>query len=288
MTVPRFPQAGETVAGGVISRGHGGKGSNQAVGIRRLGVESALFTAIGADAAGDDAVAFWADEGVEASAVVRLDSPTMTGFILVDPTGENRIVIADGALGVVAADEVDGFAATIAGAGRLVISLEVPVALARRAAGLARAAGVPVLLNPAPMVAEADRDLIALADVITPNRGELALLAEAPGASIEECLSRVFGWYRGTAVVTCGGAGAVVCDGAAQVLVPAVEARQVIDTTGAGDSFTAALAVALTEGADPVEAARFAAAAAALSVGIAEVIPSLPRRADVDRMLARA
>jgi ribokinase len=285
MTVPRAPLAGETVSGGRLARGHGGKGSNQAVGIRRLGVESALFTGIGTDEAGDTALGFWADEGVDASAVVRSASATMTGFILVDPSGENRIAIADGALSMLAADDVDGFAASIASADRLVISLEVPAGVAHRAAQLAHDSGVPVLLNPAP--ATRDRQLVDLADVITPNRGELAELVDAPGASIDDCLDLLFQWYRGTVVVTCGGDGAVVADAGQRTDVPAARPRRVVDTTGAGDSFTAALAVTLGQGATPLEAAHFAAAAAAHSVGVAEVIPSLPRRGDVEKVLAR-
>lgn len=285
MTVPRAPEAGETVAGGSLARGHGGKGSNQAVGIRRLGTESALFTGVGTDDAGDAALRFWMDEGVDASGVVRSAEPTMTGFILVDPTGENRIALADGALGVLRPDDLNGFDAVIAAAERLVISLEVPAPVARSAAQTARDADVPVLLNPAP--ATRDRDLVGLADVITPNRGELAELVDAPDASIDECLARLFEWFGGTAIVTCGGAGAVVADRSGSETVPAVTPRAVVDTTGAGDSFTAALAVALTEGSTPLEATRFANAAAAHSVGIAEVIPSLPRRDDVERMLTR-
>ncbi|MEZ5189914.1 MAG: PfkB family carbohydrate kinase [Schumannella sp.] len=179
MAVPRVPGPGETVAGGRLSSGHGGKGSNQAVGIRRLGAQVSLFTAIGPDAAGEAAQEFWAAEDVDASAVVHSPEATMTGFILVDPSGENRITIADGALGALAAEEVDGFAAIIGRSSLLVISLEVPVPVARRAAGLARDRGVPVLLNPAPAVE--DRDLVGLADILTPNRGELSTLAGGNG-----------------------------------------------------------------------------------------------------------
>jgi ribokinase len=286
MTVPRAPEAGETVAGGRLAHGHGGKGSNQAVGIRRLGWEASLFTGVGTDGAGDAAMAFWMDEGVDAGAVVRTAEATMTGFILVDPTGENRIAIADGALGALRPEHVAGFDAVIEAADRVVISLEVPVPVARRAAQAARDRHVPVLLNPAP--ATRDRELVGLADVITPNRGELAELVDAPDASIDECLARLFEWFGGTAVVTCGGAGAVVAGPGRYERVPAVTPDAVVDTTGAGDSFTAALAVALSEGATAAEAARFAAAAAAFTVGIPEVIPALPRRADVERMLTRA
>lgn len=282
MTVPRVPGAGETVSGGRLSSGHGGKGSNQAVAIRRLGHPAALFTAIGPDAAADAAAAFWAEEDVDASAVVRSAEATMTGFILVDPSGENRITIADGALGALAAEDVDGFTATIERAAMLVVSLEVPPPVARRACQVARAAGVPVLLNPAPALA--DRELAGLADILTPNRGELAELTGLPDASLDASLDALRTWYPGRVVVTCGGDGAVVDDGTARTSVPAARVDRVVDTTGAGDSFTAALAVALVEGSDLVAAARFAATAAARSVTIAEVIPSLPTRAQLEEV----
>ncbi|CAN5529004.1 ribokinase [soil metagenome] len=284
MTVPRFPAAGETVSGGRLSTGHGGKGSNQAVAIRRLGQPSALFTAIGSDAAGTAALGFWAEEDVDASAVVRSAAATMTGFILVDPSGENRITIADGALGALTADDVDGFAATIALASMLVLSLEVPIPVARRATSVARSAGVSVLLNPAP--ANGDAELAALADILSPNQSELCQLVGAPDAGVEECLDKLRAWYPGRVVVTCGAAGAVVDDGSTRERVPAVPVDAVVDTTGAGDAFTAGLAVALVEGATLVEAARFAAAVGAHVVTISEVIPALPFRDDVERIRA--
>lgn len=283
MTVPRVPQAGETISGGVLSTGHGGKGSNQAIAIRRLGVESALFTGVGSDAAAGAAHDLWEAEGVDAGAVVSSPGATMSAFILVDPSGENRIAIADGALSALTADDVDGFAARIARSRMLVISLEVPAGVARRAAELARAAGVAVLLNPAPALD--DRELVGLADVLTPNRGELALLVGAPDAPLEDCLDLLRTWYAGAVVVTCGDEGALVDGGGVRERIPAVPVRAV-DTTGAGDAFTAALAVALLEGRTLADAARFAAAAGAHAVTIPEVIPALPGPDDLDRLLA--
>jgi ribokinase len=281
MSVPRVPDAGETVSGGRLSTGHGGKGSNQAVAIRRLGSPVGLFTAVGRDTAGDAAFGFWAQEDVDAGAVVRSAEATMTGFILVDPSGENRIAIADGALAALAAEEVDGFADVIGRSRLLVISLEVPIPVARRAAELARGAGVPVLLNPAPAVE--DRELVGLADVLTPNRGELGTLTGEPDAALDDSLESLREWYRGTVVVTCGGDGAVVDDDRGRTRIPAVPVDRVVDTTGAGDAFTAALAVAISEGGPIEEAARFAAAAGAHAVTVAEVIPALPTRAELER-----
>jgi ribokinase len=283
MTVPHAPEPGETVSGGRLASGHGGKGSNQAIAIRRLGMPASLFTAVGRDAAADDAFAFWAAEGVDATGVVRSDEATMTGFILVDPSGENRIAIADGALGALAAEEVDGFAETIGRSSLLVVSLEVPVAVASRAAELAHELGVRVLLNPAPAVA--DRALVAAADILTPNRGELGVLAGAPGASADEALDLLRTWYRGTVIVTCGADGAIVDDASGRYQVPSLAVPEVVDTTGAGDAFTAALAVAVVEGRPIREAVAFAAAAGAHAVTRPEVIPALATRAELDALI---
>jgi ribokinase len=284
MTVPRAPLAGETVSGGVLASGHGGKGSNQAVAVRRLGHDARLFTAIGDDAAGREAFGFWEREGVDARAVVTVPAATMTGFILVEPDGENRIAIADGALSRIGVRDVAAFEPAIHAAALVVVSLELPIAVAAEVLRIARAAGVRTLLNPAP-ASDAARDLLGLADVVTPNRRELELLAEgSPGDALDPLIDRLRVRGAHDVVVTLGGEGVVVDDGAGRLRLPAVTAGRVVDTTGAGDAFTAALAVALAEGRGLASAAAFAAAAGALAVTVPEVLPSLPRRPEVDRL----
>lgn len=283
MTLDRAPEAGETVGGGRLSVGHGGKGSNQAIGIARLGMPAAIFTAVGDDAAGDAALAFWSDEGVDASAVARVPGATMTGFILVDATGENRIALADGALADVQPDALDAFEPLLARAALVVVSLEIARDVALEGMRRARDRGIPVLLDPAP--ATPDRGLVTAADVLTPNRGELGTIVGDPGLDVDAALDRLREWYPGRVVVTCGADGAIVDDDGRRTRVPAPRVEHVVDTTGAGDAFTAALAVALAEGADLVDAARFAAAAGAWAVTVREVIPALPTREDVRRLL---
>src|SRR4249919_1687932 len=110
----RAPERGETVIGTLFRTDDGGKGSNQAVGAARLGAEVSFLTAVGEDSFGTDAFELWADEGVDASSVLRSVEPTMTAAILVEATGDNRIVIVPGALSALAPTHVDGFAAQIA------------------------------------------------------------------------------------------------------------------------------------------------------------------------------
>jgi ribokinase len=260
----RVPERGESVIGTLFRRDHGGKGSNQAIGAARLGAEVSLLTAVGQDAFGDGAVELWAEEGVDAGAVLRRPLPTMTAAILVEASGDNRIVIVPGALNALTPAHVDAFAAAIESADVLLVQLEIPLDTALRAVDVARAAGVPSILNPAPAPPE---PIAPLVDYLTPNETEAPSVAGA----------------RGTLVVTLGEQGADLGD----VHVPAFPARAV-DTTGAGDAFCAAFAVALAEGVSDLDAVRWGCAAGAHMVEHEGVIPGLPTRAELDERLAVA
>ena len=257
----RAPERGETVIGTLFRHDHGGKGSNQAVGAARLGAEVSLLTAVGEDAFGEGALGLWAEEGVDASAVLRSALPTMTAAILVEQSGDNRIVVVPGALSALTPAHVDGFAEHIAAADVLLVQLEIPVETALHALAVGREAGVRTILNPAP----APPDPIApIADYLTPNETEAPAVANA----------------EGTLVLTLGEQGARIGDEA----VPAFAAKTV-DTTGAGDAFCAAFAVALAEGATDLEAVRWGCAAGAHMVEHEGVVPGLPTRAELEARL---
>lgn len=269
--VDRVPAAGETVAGKAFRTDHGGKGSNQAVGAARLGADVALLTAVGDDAFGAGARELWAAEGVDADAVVELPLATMAGAILVDARGENRIVIAPGALGRLTPAHVDAFAGRIAAADLCLVQLEIPVETATRALEVASREGVQTVLNPAPAPAEPlRRELLELVDYLTPNELEREALGEAATGAR-------------AVVVTLGEEGALLGD----EHVPALPARPV-DTTGAGDAFNAAFAVALAEGRSAAAAVRWGCAAGAHMVEHAGVVPGLPTRSQLEGRLAAA
>jgi ribokinase len=258
----RVPDAGETVVGRTFRIDHGGKGSNQAVGMARLGAEVDFLTAVGDDTFGQEAIALWRAEGVHAEPVLA-DEPTMTAPIFVEPTGENRIVIVPGALERLARAHVDAFAERIAAADVCVVQLEIPLDTALYALEVARRAGVRTVLNPAPAPSQ---EIEPTVDYVTPNETEAASVQGA----------------KATFVLTLGEEGAEI-DG---VHVPAFPAS-VVDTTGAGDAFTAAFAVALAEGVDELEAVRWGCAAGAHMVEHAGVVPGLPTRAQLERKLGR-
>jgi ribokinase len=285
MRLPRVPTAGETLPGGQFSSGHGGKGSNQAVAAARLGAEVAFLTAVGDDSMAADARQLWQTEGVDASAVVSIPgSATMVGMILVEPSGENRIVIAPGALDHLAPQHVAAFRAQLAAADLAVVSLEIPLETAVAALRAAHEMGTRTLLNPAPAQPIPD-DVWPLVDVVTPNRTEAAiLLGHRPDCDepAESLAARLHAKGVRSVVVTLGSEGALLLDETGTRRIPAVAPRAVVDTTGAGDSFTAGLAVELARGESLDTAARFATRVGAHTVSIAEVIPALPRREDLD------
>jgi ribokinase len=281
MRVPQAPGPGETVAGGTFDEGPGGKGSNQAVGAARLGAQVSFLTAVGDDAFGQAGRNLWIEEGVDGAHVITGQRPTMVGFIIVEPSGENRIALAPGALDELEATHVKDFTAEIAAADVLVVSMEIPEAAVVEALRIGREVGTTTLLNPAPARA-LPAHVWSMIDVITPNQTEAPVLlglAADHGRSDEQLALELQERTGGCVVLTRGGGGSLLC-GADRELhsIPALTVDHVVDTTGAGDSYTAAFAVALAQGIPLIDAAHYAAAAGAHAVTIAGVIPALPTR----------
>jgi ribokinase len=280
MVVPRFPTPGETVLGDSFAEGPGGKGSNQAIGVARLGGEATFVGQVGDDSYADDAFALWEREGVDVTHVTRNpETHTGVGFVIVSEDGENEITVAPGANDALDAAAIDAASSEIAGVDALLCQLEVGDEPIEAAVRTAAAAGVDVVLNPAP-ARELPAAVLERVDYLTPNQNEARLMlgldpdADRDDESVAADL-RALG--VDTVVMTRGAAGALVVtdDG-----IEAVDSFDVdvVDTTGAGDSFNAALAVALSEGLPIGRATRFACAAGALATTAAEVIPGLPDR----------
>lgn len=276
--VHRAPEAGETVTGGIYSEGPGGKASNQAVQIARLGKESALITAVGSDAGASLGYELWQREGVLAEGVVTKDSPTMVGFIIVDAAGENRIALAPGALSAMTTQDLEPLRHLIEGAHCVVVSFELNPDVGFAALRMAKSAGVRTVCNPAPAV-EIPREVMQTIDILVPNYGEACLLAGVPhedAPTPEALATKLRTQGAGAVVITLGARGAYVDDGNLSSYIEPVLVERVIDSTGAGDSFVGALAVSLHSGTDLVAAASFAAQVSARTVMSAEVIPALP------------
>jgi ribokinase len=279
--VARAPVAGETLLAGSLRVDPGGKGSNQAVAARRLGARVSLLTAVGPDAFGDAGGRLWAQEGVDANHVRVAKLATMLGAILVEPGGENRIVVGMGALSELEVGDVGTFEDEIAGADVCVVSLEVPTAVAAEALAVAKRHDTLSVLNPAPPV-ELPASVVRQADVIVPNRFEAEFLSGSlPGTGPDVLVDRLRLRCDGWIVLTLGAEGAMIDDGSSRGAVPAPVPPRVVDTTGAGDAFTGALAAALALGLPLDEAVRVAVAAGSYSVTTASVVASLPHLSDL-------
>lgn len=266
--VGHLPGPDETILAHGDARYRGGKGHNQALAAARLGAPVAMVGRIGDDDAGR-----WLRDGLAAAGVdvshlsASGGDRTGTAVCLLDDGGQVSIVVVPGANAAVGTAVAEAAAPLLARTSVLLLQGEVSVRASVRAAELAREAGATVVVNPAPVPADAAaaRELVAVADVVVVNRPEAAALGLEPSDRV---------------VVTLGEHGVLV----AERTIPPFPAEPV-DPTGAGDAFVAALATALQEGADLVEAARFGAAAGACTVEVAGAEPSLPTRAAVDARL---
>lgn len=274
-SVDRIPAPGETVLAAGFSRARGGKGQNQAVAAARAGATVSFIGAIGADAFGELTETGLLDDGIDIALLRRDSRPTGTAIIAVDAAGENAIIVDSGANATLEIDGADRTA--IAEASVLLLQLEVPLSAVLAAASAARAAGTVVILNAAPM-ATLSPEVLDAVDVLVVNEHEAALLRDATGT---ENLTQLIP----TVVVTLGGAGAELHVRGSDVVRVAAPRVAVVDSTGAGDTFCGAYAAAVSEGSNPVEAVRFAVAAASLSVQREGAVPSIPGRGDIDDAL---
>jgi len=260
----RLPAAGETVTGATLGRYPGGKGANQALAARRLGAEVSLVACVGRDAEAEAALALLREDGVDLSAcAVHETAATGVALIAVAAGGENQIVVAPGAN-----RELRPVPLPVADA--LICQLEVPAETLAAITGAFRGS-VCVNLAPAAPVPPA---LLDRADLIVVNETEAAWY----GDRLHQCSALV--------VTTFGANGARICRDGAAVAEARPPAVTPIDTTGAGDAFTAALVVAIAEGQPLAAALRFACAAGAAASTRAGAQPSLPRREDVEHLLA--
>ena len=264
-TVGKLPAPGETVTDAALSRFPGGKGANQALAAKRLGADVRLIACVSADAAADEALLLLREGGVDLSGLhVDESAPTGTALIAVASTGENQIVVAPGANRSLTPDKLD-----IAGAGAVICQLEIPTDTVARAA--AEFDGFfCVNLAPAKQV---DVTILQRADLIIVNEVEAAWYGDSLAAS------------SGMIATTVGAAGATISKNGADIAFARPPRVDAVDTTAAGDTFTAALTVALMEQQSPQEALEFACAAGAAACTRLGAQSSLPTRDEVLALL---
>jgi ribokinase len=287
MSCRRFPTEGETVKGYGFQMLHGGKGSNQAIAVARLGGDCVFGSAVGRDDFGSAALEMLRSERVDIGHVkVSGEAPTGVGLVIVSEAGNNEIVIGLGANDFISPADIDAMEDAIAGSDLLLVQLEVNCEAVVRAIEIAHRRGIPAILNPAPFQALPD-EVVRKVAYITPNETEAAgMLCLEPGRRLEgEELARLlFDKYGVSVIVTLGEGGAYIKSRELDELVPTYRVVAV-DSTGAGDTFSGALAVALGEGVGLHDAVRFANRAASISVTIEGVVPSIPFRKTVEASL---
>jgi ribokinase len=294
IAVERLPLPGETILGSHFRTIPGGKGANQAYAAAKLVVEGTavrMVGLVGMDSFGNALKANLRDVGVDVRAVVdTVSEATGVACIHVDDAGQNSITVAPGANGVLSSGDVHSASWAFQDARCVLLQLEVPMEAV--AAGLreARRMGAISILDPAPARA-LGKDILELVDIATPNENEACVLAGVPPKRVSPSDAAALGnkireFGVRSVIVKLGDQGSVYCGADGTFVTPAFPVRAV-DSTAAGDTFNAALAVALVEGADMERALRFANAAAAISVTRGGAQISAPARADVESLLTR-
>ncbi len=290
LSVTTIPASGETVLARLLSRGAGGKGLNQAVAAARAGAGTAFIGAVGNDDAATELVADLSAAGVDTSHLSVVSGPSGTAVVVVDDAGENSIVVAPGANDSLTALSTDQLM-TIQRAAVLVVQLEIPLVTVSTAIHAAQRAGARVILNAAP-AQPLPVEMLSAVDLLVVNQGEACVLVDTKPMSpashqIDALLSALLETVPAV-VITLGREGSAYAERSGSThRIPAVPV-DVVDTTGAGDTFTGALAATLARGEPVLDALQFASAAAAAAVTRHGAVQAIPHRAEVDRLLAEA
>jgi ribokinase len=273
----RRPAAGETVMGKRFMISPGGKGANQAVAAARLGADVYMIGCVADDSNGDFLINTLKKNHVNTDYVYKAAGVSTGTAVITLAEGDNSIIVVKGANDKLGQVEIDAAWDVISTADLVVLQYEIPMATNEYVLKRCHEAGVKVLLNPAPFLDTPD-EWVKMAAYVTPNEHEAALMY--PGLSRDEILSR----YPGKILMTLGKEGVAYGTQAGPVVVPGFTVP-VADTTGAGDTFNGAFAVAVSEGKPMDEAVKFANAAAALSVQKIGAQGGMPWRKDVEEML---
>lgn len=276
---PGLPEEGETIRSQSFAMGPGGKGTNQAIAARRSGGEVTLLTAVGSDQLARVAEEVLEQEGIGTRHLHRFPG-TSTGaaFIHVDShTGQNRIIVFTGANDFLTPDDLRHAEAEIKASSVFLTQLEQPIETAAAGLAIARSHGVRTILNPAPAL-PLDAEILALCDLITPNETEAFSITGVPTDTedgVRAAAARLRAMGARNVIITLGARGAFI-SGEAEGFIEAFAPPSLVDTTGAGDAFNGALAVALADGRSLEEAVLDGCAAGALCVSAAGTAPAMP------------
>ena len=282
-----LPQPGETILAKSSSEICGGKGANQAVAATRADGNVRMIGRVGDDTFSNCLIRTLEQEQICCDAIQRTaDCASGMAIVAVEQGGQNTIMVVPGANGRVGVDDVQAAEDIITAADVLLLQLEIPAEAVLAAIEIARKSGVRIILDPAPAMRVWPQDLLNV-DVLCPNESEAATLLGRPVKSIDDAESAArelnqLGIQQ--VAITLGSRGTMVCDGEApQLIEPCVITA--VDTTAAGDAFAGALAVRWAEGANFIEAVRFANAAGALAASRKGAQPGMAVREAIDALL---
>lgn len=277
-TVDRLPRAGETTTARGFATNPGGKGANQAVAAARLGATVDFIGCVGDDGFGEQLRRSLESSGVGCGELRTVRGVSSgTAWIHVDRQGENSITVVPGANAEVTPGQIEAARKTIARADRLLVQLEIPLETVLAAVESAGKLSVPVVLDPAPAPA-APRPRLCRVDVLTPNETEAERLVDSSDLTPSEMGRALKKAGAARVVLKRGANGALMVDETGQWHEVSAFAVDAVDSTGAGDAFTAALAVRLAAGDRLADAVRFGCAAGALAAtrhGAQQAMPSL-------------
>ena len=288
MGVTRIPQGGEThLEDGSYAFVPGGKGANSAVAVRRLGGDSVFCCRLGKDANGSILANIYKKEGLD-TRFITVDPSAVTGLatIMVEPSGQNRIIIYPGANARMTYDDID--ASFISRPDALLMQLEIPHDAVMHAAWTAQEKNIPIILDAGPANPDFPLDELPPLEIFSPNETETEIFTGINPTNPDNCLRAAMALQRLVVakyyVIKLGGRGCYIYDGKYYHCLPAYGVNAV-DTTAAGDAFTAALTLEYLRSGDIVRAGRYANVVGALAVSKKGALPSLPTDAMVNKFI---
>lgn len=283
--VDRMPEGGETILATDALVAAGGKGANQAIALARMGAHVAMFGAVGDDSNGDLALRHLEAAGVDVSDVERVAEHTGFATVTVDAGGENRIVVATGANSWVTPEYVDRRLDRLATFDAVVMQLEIPLESVAHAARELQRRGTRVILDPAPAPDVLPAGLLRSVDIVKPNASELRRLTGE--SDVVAGAAALIATGTRCVVASLGADGAIVAVPGHPVVRIDAEPVEAIDTTGAGDSLTAAMAFAVAAGRSVEDAVRFGVEVATAVVQHRGAQAAVPSADQLTRMWAR-
>ncbi len=282
-------RGGETIFGTGFDMGFGGKGANQAVAASLCGARVAMIAAVGGDLLGTETIRNFRSLGVETSGVRAMPgAATGAALILVEPNGENRIIVVKGANDLLRPADVDAAASQLSAADMILLQFEIPLETVYHTIRLAKARHVRCMVNPAPAL-PADLTELAAADYLILNETEAEVISGRrvhSEADLDACVNELLARGFRRVVLTLGARGAILASSSSRVHVPSFPVSAV-DTTGAGDAFIGSLATFLSEGMDENEAVSRANLYAALSATRVGTQKSFARRSEFEAEITR-